>query len=378
MMRRQRAIDPQQACSRAMQRAASREEDPMRFSRRALMLSAAAAVAAPTILRLRSAKAADVTLRLHHFLPPKSNVHSRLLDPWAKKVGELSGGKVAIEIFPAMQLGGKPPELYDQAKDGVADIVWTLPGYTPGRFPRTEVFELPFIASPRGIVNAKASQEYADSHLAEETKGVKLLSFWSHDQGVIHCREKIETLADLKGKKLRFPTRLAGEALKAVGVAAIGMPVPQVPESIAQNVIDGAVVPWEVVPAIKLHELVKFHTEIPGSPTLYTAGFFLAMNKAKYDGLPADLKAAIDKNSGMKFAELAGNMWDDAGKTVFEMVKARSGNTIGSISEDEKAKWVKATEPVIDNWVKQVKDKGLDGAKLLEQARALVAKHDKA
>jgi len=95
----------------------------MRFSRRALMLSAAAAVAAPTILRLRSAKAADVTLRLHHFLPPKSNVHSRLLDPWAKKVGELSGGKVAIEIFPAMQLGGKPPELYDQAKDGVVDIV---------------------------------------------------------------------------------------------------------------------------------------------------------------------------------------------------------------------------------------------------------------
>ena len=156
------------------------------------------------------------------------------------------------------------------------------------------------------------------------------------------------------------------------------MPIPQVPESLAQNVIDGCVVPWEVVPAIKLHELVKFHTEIPGSPTLYTASFFLAMNKAKYEGLPADLKAAIDKNSGMKFAELAGNMWDDAGKPVLEMVKRPRQHHHGSISEDEKAKWIKATEPVIEAWIKQVKDKGLDGGKLLEQARALVAKYDKA
>src|SRR5215470_14420779 len=99
----------------------------MRLSRRALIKLSTAAVAAPTLLRLRAAKAAEVVLRLHHFLPAKSNVHSRLLDPWAKKVGELSGGKAEIQIFPSMQLGGKPPELYDQAKDGVADIVWTLP-----------------------------------------------------------------------------------------------------------------------------------------------------------------------------------------------------------------------------------------------------------
>ena len=155
------------------------------------------------------------------------------------------------------------------------------------------------------------------------------------------------------------------------------MPIPQVPESIAQRAIDGAVVPWEVVPAIKLDELVKFHTEIPGSPTLYTASFFLAMNKAKYEGLPADLKAAIDKNSGMKFAELAGNMWDDAGALVLERVKKR-GNTITTITEEEKAKWIKTTAPVHDAWINQVKEKGLDGAKLIAEAKALVAKYDKA
>ena len=141
---------------------------------------------------------------------------------------------------------------------------------------------------------------------------------------------------DLKGLKLRFPTRLAGEALKALGATAIGMPIPQVPESLAQKVIDGCVVPWEVVPAIKVHELVKFHTEIPGSPTLYTTTFFLAMNKAKYEGLPADLKDAIDKNSGMAASEMAGNLWDTMGLPVAEMVKAR-GNTITVLAEDEKA-----------------------------------------
>jgi TRAP-type C4-dicarboxylate transport system substrate-binding protein len=348
----------------------------MRLSRRALIMSAAA-VAAPTLLRLRSAKAAEVTLRLHHFLPPKSNVHARLLDPWAKKVGELSGGKAEIQIFPSMQLGGKPPELYDQAKDGVADIVWTLPGYTAGRFPRTEVFELPFIASPRGIVNAKASQEYADAHLGEETRDVKLLSFWSHDQGVIHCRDKIETLDDLKGKKLRFPTRLAGEALKAVGAAAIGMPVPQVPESLAQGVLDGAVVPWEVVPAVKLHELVQFHTEIPGSPTFYTASFFLVMNQAKYEGLPEDVRKVIDETTGMTFATEAGHVWDNAGADVRKMVQER-GNTILTLKEEDKTAWMTASQPVTEAWIAEMKSKGIDAPALIESAKSLLAKYETA
>src|SRR6185503_11222887 len=157
------------------------------------------------------------------------------------------------------------------------------------RFPSTEVFELPFVASRRGIVNAKAAQEFSETHLRDETKDVKLISFWAHDHGLIHANRQVKTMDDLKCLKLRFPTRLAGEALKALGATAIGMPIPQVPESLAQKVIDGCVVPWEVVPAIKVHELLKFHTEIPGSPTLYTTTFFLAMNKAKYESLSADL-----------------------------------------------------------------------------------------
>lgn len=348
----------------------------MTVSRRKFLVATGATLAAPAIAKPAFAQA-QVTLKLHHFLPPVANGHAKMLAPWAKMVEQDSGGKIKIDIFPSMQLGGTPPQLYDQARDGVVDIVWTLPGSTAGRFPSTEVFELPFVGARRGIVNAKAAQEFANSHLAKETSDIKLLSFWCHDHGLIHANKQVKTMEDLKGLKLRSPTRLAGEALKALGATAIPMPIPQVPESLAQRVIDGCVVPWEVVPAIKLDELVKFHTEIPGSPTFYTASFFLAMNKAKYEGLPADLKAAIDKNSGMKFAELAGNMWDDAGALVLERVKKR-GNTISAITEEEKAKWIKVTAPVIDGWIKQVKDKGLDGAKMVEEARALVAKYDKA
>ncbi len=151
------------------------------------------------------------------------------------------------------------------------------------------------------------------------------------------------------------------------------MPIPQVPASLAQGVIDGCVVPWEVVPAIKVHELLKFHTEIPGSPTLYTASFFLTMNKAKYDSLPGELKKVLDANSGMTFADMAGHMWDEAGAAVFQMVKAR-GNTITTITEDEKKKWQAVTEPAVDAWTKSTKN----GPKLLEAMKGLLAKYEKA
>jgi TRAP-type transport system periplasmic protein len=342
--------------------------------RRSFLALAGSAIAAPAILRTTRANAQEVTFRMHHFLPPVSNGHARFLKPWADKVAAESNGRIKIDIFPSMQLGGTPPQLFDQARDGVADLVWTLPGNTPGRFPGIEAFELPFTASKKAIVNSKALTEYAQANLMDEFKEVKPICFWAHDHGLIHTNKLINTMDDLKGVKLRFPTRLAGEALKALGVNAIGMPIPQVPEALAQKVIDGAVVPWEVVPALKLQELTKFHTEIPGSPTLYTATFILAMNRAKYDALPADLKAVIDKNSGQAAAEMAGKVWDEQAVTVSDMVRKR-GNTITVITDAEAAKWRAATAPVIDGWVKTVTERGLNGTKLLESARAALAKH---
>ena len=348
----------------------------MKASRRRFLALAGGAVAAPALLREGYAQAPQVTLKMHHFLPPVSNGHAKFLAPWARKVEADSQGKIKIDIFPSMQLGGTPPQLFDQVRDGVADLVWTLLGSTPGRFAGMEVVELPFIAARRGVVNAKATQELYETQLKDEFREVHPICLWSHDHGLVHANKQVKTMEDLKGLKLRSPTRQAAEGLRALGASPIAMPVPQVPESLAQRVIDGAVIPWEVVPALKVQELVKFHTEIPGSPTLYTASFTLAMNKAKYESLPAELKAVIDKNSGQVAAEAAGRMWDDQAVIVSDMVKKR-GNTITTIAEDEKKRWEQATKPVIDAWIASVKDKGVDGGKLVETFRGLVAKYDK-
>jgi TRAP-type C4-dicarboxylate transport system substrate-binding protein len=131
-----------------------------------------------------------------------------------------------------------------------------------------------------------------------------------------------------------------------------------------------------VVPSIKVQELVKNHTEIPGSPTFYTATFVLAMNKAKYDALPADLKQVIDANSGQVAASMAGQVWDEQAAVVSEMVKKR-GNTIITLPEDEVVRWRQATDPVIQSWLTSMKEKNLDGAKLLDSARALLDKYEK-
>lgn len=349
----------------------------MKMQRRDFLLLAGSAVAAPAVMRVTRANAAEVTLKLHHFLPAVSNIHKNFLTPWAERVEKDSGGRIKIDIFASMQLGGAPPQLYDQARDGVADIVWTLPGSTPGRFPKIEVFELPFTVGKLGVPNAKAVQEFGEKNLVDEFKDTKIITWWAHDAGVIHATKQVKTMEDMKGLKLRFPTRLTGEALKALGATAVGMPVPQVPEAMAQKVIDGCVVPWEVVPAIKVQELVKYHTEIPGSPTLYAATFVLAMNPAKYNALPADLKAVIDKNSGQVAAEMAGAAWDNAAPGVIDLVKKR-GNIITTLSAEETARWQKACDPVVENWLKTAKEKGMDSAKVLEGAKATLAKYVKA
>ncbi|WP_207536692.1 TRAP transporter substrate-binding protein [Sabulicella rubraurantiaca] len=337
--------------------------------RRTLLLGT---LAAPALVHPASAQ--EVTLRLHHFLPAVSNVHRHFLQPWAQKVGTESGGRLRVQIFPAMQLGGAPPQLYDQARDGVVDIIWTLPGNTPGRFPSIEVIELPFVAHRRASVNARVVQELHDAVFRNEFADTQILCAWAHDAGVIHARREVKRLEDMNGLKLRFPTRQAGEALRALGAAPVGMPVPQVPEAMSSGVIDGAVVPWEVVPSIRLQEMVRNHTEFPGSPTFYTASFVLAMNKARYEGLSAELKRVVDANSGQVAAAMAAKVWDEQGPAVEQQVRRR-GNQIVELSEEERTRWMRQTQPVVDNWVRAMGERNINGATLLERTRALIAQH---
>ena len=338
------------------------------FTMRALALAMVLAAGAG------SALAQEVTLRLHQFLPAQANVPKHVLDPWADKVEKDSGGRIKIERYPAMQLGGKPPELIDQAIDGTVDIVWTLPGYTPGRFPSTEVFELPFMMTNAEAASRALWDVFDEKMKDGEFKDVHVIAAWVHGPGVIHSREPIASLADLPGKKLRAPTRIVNELLGQLGATPVGMPVPAITENLSKGVIDGAVIPWEVTTALKVAELVPNHTEFGGDHALYTSTFVLAMNKARYDALPEDLKKVIDDNSGQEVSALFGKTqqeYDAPGRKV----AVDRGNNIIELSAADVEAWKTAAQPVIDNWVVEMQGKGVDGQALLDQARALIEKY---
>ncbi len=348
----------------------------MTILRRSILKFTAAAVASVVGFgAMAPAMAQEVTLRLHQFLPAPAHVPKTVLVPWIEKIEAESDGRIKIQHFPAMQLGGRPPELIDQAKDGVADIVWTLPGYTPGRFPRTEVFELPFMMTD-AEATSRAYWELAEKHMMDnDFKDLKILGTWVHGPGVIHSADPIMSPADLDGVKLRAPTRVTNNMFTTLGATAVGMPIPAVPEALSKGVIDATVIPWEVTSALKTSELVENHLEF-GDASLYTAAFVLAMNKATYDGLPDDLKAVVDNNSGLEFSAMAGRATQE-GDAPGRAIADDLGNSITSLSPEQVAEWQAAADSVVDAWIEEVTAQGIDGAALVEEARALIQKHTK-
>lgn len=321
-----------------------------------------------------AAVAQEVTLRMHQFLPPQATLPGLILDPWARRVEEASDGRIKIEHFYAMSLGGRPPELLDQARDGVVDIAMTLPGYTPGRFPSAEVFELPFMMTDP-VATAKAYWEMMETEWQDgEFADVHVLGAWVHGPGMIHSKEPVATLEDMNGKTLRGPTRIINDLLSELGAEPVGMPVPAIPEALAKGVVGGTVIPWEVTPALRLTELVGNHTEFSGEESLYTATFVLAMNKARYDAMPDDLKAILDAESGAKLSAFASETMLAMDAPAREKAVA-AGNNIITLDETEVARWKAASQAVIDRWVADMDGKGMDGGALIEQARALIEKH---
>ena len=187
-------------------------------------LAAAGVMAAAMALSATPTLSQQVTLRLHVFIPPPANPYKTFLKPWADKVAKDSGGKLKIQIYPSMQLGGRPPQLLDQVRDGIVDIVWTLPGYTAGRFPKLEVFELPFVHKDP-VSSTLALQDFQEKHLQQEFKDYKVLLLHVHGGSMFMTKKKaITKLSDLKGLKIRTATRAGGWYLKSLGAVPIGAP----------------------------------------------------------------------------------------------------------------------------------------------------------
>lgn len=335
------------------------------------------AAATLTLLGAISAQAQEVVLKLHHMWPTVAMGHKRVVEPWCEAIAKDSGNRMRCQVLPAMTGGGSPAQLVDRVKDGVDDVVLTLPGYTPGRFPIMEALELPFMSNNAEMASA-AAWDFYQKYGTQEFAGTKVLATWVHDPGFVSTSGKpIQKMADFRGQKIRAASRQSSKLLARLGATPVGLPIPAVADAMTKGTIDGYLTAWEIIPSFKLQEVSKYHTEIdPSRPSMFTAGFIFAMNQAKYDSLPADLKKVIDAHSGAALSRTIGRYWDEATPVGQKSAKDR-GNTFIQISAEETDRWIKASAPLYDEWVADMDKRGLPGKQMLQDARDMIKKYGK-
>ena len=318
-----------------------------------------------------TAKAAE-NLVLHHFLGPKAPAHAKFMAPWAKRLEEASGGRLKVEIYPSMALGGKPPELYRQLRDGAADIVWTLIGYTPGVFPRSEVFELPSVH--RGsAAQTNAAIQSVFNLLADDFKDIKPLLVHVHTGQALHMVDKqVKSVADLAGLKLRVPSRTGAWVLESWNAEPVGMPLPALPQALSKGAVDGGLIPFEVVRPLKIQELTRHSVEGRGGQRFGTSVFLFAMNKDRYEALPANLQKIIDDHSGSAIAVETGRLWDSVEESG-KQAQLDSGGTLTQLSAVAQAEMNQHAAEVETRWLSEADGSGLDGKALITAAKRAIA-----
>ncbi|MEO1639052.1 MAG: TRAP transporter substrate-binding protein [Pseudomonadota bacterium] len=338
-----------------------------------MQLMKTAAFAAAFGLSATTAFAQEVTLRFQHFVSPASANPTYFMQPWADAIEEQSDGRIKVELYPFMQLGGAAPNQYDLIRDGAIDGGWVIPGYQPNRFPEAEAMELPFMTTKSGEEASAAAWEFTQAYLMDDFADVHVIAAHMHGPGIVHKRgSAIGTVDDFAGLKLRGPSRAATLLLEELGATPLGMPVPQFPEALSRGVVDGGVITWEMSPSLKLNELTDSHTDVAGDRALYNLYFIWAMNKEVYEGMPEDLRAVIDANSGMMASRWAGRA-HDTGDVVGRDLMTADGNEIAVLSEAVTDEIKAMGADVTAAWIAEMDAKGYDGAALVAAAEEAVA-----
>ncbi|MFC7705885.1 TRAP transporter substrate-binding protein [Plastorhodobacter daqingensis] len=335
---------------------------------------AAFAASAFTLCAAGLAAAQEYTFKLHQPLSAQAPAQTQMLEPWARQVEENSGGRVKIEIFPAMTLGGRPPELINQVRDGVVDLIWTVNGYTPGLFPRSEVFELPNVFEGDLSAANLAMHDMLDD-LREDYRGTEVMFLHVHaGNGIQIAGREIRSPADLSGVSLRTPSRTGAWVIEALGATPVAMPVPELPQALQRGTVAGALIPWEIIPALQIQEQTDYQIEGENNYRFGTTVFQVSMNQARWDGLPEDIQQAFRDASGPEWWAQVGEIWrgtDDFGIGV----ATGAGNQHIVLSAEETQAFRDALEPVVERWVAEVSGQGIDAAGLVEKARTLIAEH---
>lgn len=307
------------------------------------------------------------TLRYAHFMSANSWQNEVIFEDWAAAVEAAGGEDLDVQIFPAQTLG-KAVAGYDNAVNGIADIAWAVPGYTAGRFPLSQIVELPGLFDTGAVGSCAFQKLYDSGALDEEYDETHVLFVHTHDPGHLHTSDKpVRTLADMKGLKLRRPTQVVGNLLTDLGAEPIGMPAPNTYESLQRGAIDGYMLPWESVESFRLDELSNYHTVFG----FYALAFVTTMNKAKYEALSPEMKAAVDANSGMEWSVTAGRGYDEAGAKV--LAGLRETSTVIELTDEERATWDDVAKQASENYIAELDAQGLPGTETYAAVQGYVS-----
>lgn len=313
-----------------------------------------------------NAKSEPIELSFVHMVPPQHNQHKGVVEPWARQIEKLTNNRVKINIKPLS------PNIigdYQALISGKIDMTYLPLAYVPGdRFPLSSFMRLPFLVKSAEQGSLLLWHIYK-KYLIDEYREFKVLWLFCHPPGQIHLKNKeVNRLEDLKGLRIATSgSKIMNNNIIALGATPVPMGVGDMKAGLESGKIDGAGLPFEVLPAFKINEQLKYHTVI----NLYTEPFFAGMNKEKYESLPVDIRKIIDENSGEKMSVRAG-MEFDKGEAMMIEVCVQQGGKLLVIPEDELERWKEITVPLGDEWIKEMNAKGLQGQELLESAIELL------
>lgn len=305
------------------------------------------------------AQAQTFELKATHFLPPNHSFHKELVR-WGDELSKKSNGRITIKVFPSGQMGPTPRQ-FDLVRTGVADIGVGLSGASPGRFPMTEVSNLPFVVTESSR-SSKAITELAPKYLAQEYAGVKLLQITLTPPLKFHmAKATLNTLADFKGLRIRYAGELFAESIKAFGGTPVAVSPGEVVDAMSKGTVDGAMFPHEGAQSFQLHTVAKFSYE----PGINAASFFWVMNPATYEKLPADLRALIDQTTGPANAERIGKELDSAEVEGRNHLSSK-GVQIVTFSEPMQREMLSVVKPIIDTTISKLEAKGQPARQLYD------------
>ncbi|WP_089936164.1 TRAP transporter substrate-binding protein [Candidatus Entotheonella palauensis] len=304
-------------------------------------------------------------LSLAHFTSPKHPMDRLVMRPWTEDVARLTNRELTIRIYPGGELGKGPKAQYKRAVDGIADVTFGLQGYTSTLFPRTLLVELPGLAP-----DAMAATQMlwgAIDQIRTEYDRTHVLALWTNDRAVLMTRDKpVRTLDDLKGMKIRTPSKLQGEIIKALGATPVAMPVTRMYNALKTGVVDGLMVASSVIKSFKIGEVARYYTV---GPFAHTA-FFLVMNKGSYGKLTPDQRQIIDETTGRALSLKAAKVYEEAGAAALQHEADSGRGEIIRLPADEEQRWRAALQGVRDNTVKALEAKAIPAPAILSAMEA--------